>query len=472
MEPNFDFELLSVPTRDDWVLLLPKSIDLDSNFFSRIAKLANEAVSSRQIFCGAGVYPTQLSVATSSLVSFCFDQVNTPTHSTGAFRVLAILESPILMPWAVFRDPIFSSIKNFKQLLDTLNREVRVFNLYAETNSLLTYGMNRRLQVQRLDLELKNQRRDSFSLNRKLSVVTRTTGSREEMLERCVESVANFSRGLNQLEVEHLIVFAGNKPQVSNAFNVFLIANEADSTNSRLGGLLAGIAASSGDYVLFLDDDDFLNADAAKEVEFILNFDIAVRITLFNSQQIFEKKQKASAQLKTGHTYRATNAMGSYFGPNRTPISSVIYPKQTLAELASISNLDQYPKVLEDHLMLILALKSSSSEVAYSSEILSWISIHGQGQTVLEQQPLEWIGAMSELRRVLAEDFDFRDKGSLLEVANLVRRQLIHQTSAFSRLLEIARPSFWRTVWNFNLPGRVFSGRVDVKELWLKYLSH
>lgn len=466
-----DFDLQAIPDCPNWVLVVPKSVNLDSEFKARASQIIKASNQECRIYCGAGLAQMPFAAISKSLISFCFDQTNSPTHLRGTFRVKCILESPLLVNQSLLGIEELKGLSSFKKLLEAINNKVSAYEIFAEANWKMSYGLNKRLHVPRKinrDILTKN---DPFSLNQKLSIITRTIGSRGQKLLRCVKSVAEFSKGLHSLDVEHIVIYSGDKPGLPDNAIVKFVKNEKTEHNSRISGLLKGIDASQGDYILFLDDDDFLNHDSAEELQQVLNFDPVQRIVFFDSQQIVENKRKNNGRAPKGHRYRALNSVASFLGPNRTPICSVVYPKSTLDHIAESLRGSGAPMVLEDHLIFMLALKVSDFNFVCSDKILTWISVHGDNQTVLNQIPIEWLSSMAAIRTTLLEDSNPKLTEIQARYANQLRFQEI-QKGIPRKLLRLGTCSFWRAFLAFRVPGRLLSNQVTIRETWLKFLGH
>jgi hypothetical protein len=120
----------------------------------------------------------------------------------------------------------------------------------------------------------------------------------------------------------------------------------------------------------------------------------------------------------------------------------------------------------------MIALMDYPHKPAYYSKVLTWISIHGRGQTVIDQETNEWADSMANLRRVMVEVFSSGDKEYLLENSNLIRPAKAKGKSLLIRILGITSPASWRTLLYFQVPKKLISGRVTLGDLWNKYLSH
>lgn len=462
MSSNFEFLALE---EGSWFLAIPDSLVLDDGFLARAHKLSSGQTASNTVFCGAGFHHVDISVLTRNLVSFCFDQLNSPTLVHEQLRVKQILKSPLLIHKNLVGSISEMGIYDFEKLLAFLNRQVILGELKAVASSKLAFGSRKILRYPIRSSASRALMSDPFATKKTLTIVTRTLGNRPHLLQRCIESVAAVGGRLRLLEIEHLVV--DGSPLKSNKFppNLPVIPNEYSAgADSRLGGLKSGLAAAKGDYILFLDDDDTLNFEIAQKLEESLTFDTQERIFFFDSQQVFWRHKSVELKPKKGFKYQARLAPGSYLSPNQTPICSAIYPRGAIVELLKISDFERYPKVLEDHLVLMMALNSHVAKKSYVTEVLTWINIHGASQSVLDSRSQDWINSASSLRRVMIENHSDLRSSELVEFSKYTKQIVNRKNRATALIFLIFSLSNWRSFYKFGLFRKLFTGELSISE--------
>ena len=165
------------------------------------------------------------------------------------------------------------------------------------------------------------------------------------------------------------------------------------------------------------------------------------------------------------------NALGSLYGPNRTPISSAIYPRIVIDKLLDHDWREIAPSVLEDHFLLHWAMSFSENDEVFIPEILSFISIHGADQTVTNQDTQIWIDSMSTIRRLTTFSGVLSPRRDLVNIGNLSRTRS-REKSDLRKLFRLLHPSTFRVIWGFKVFSRLLKRDFSFRELIDKFLNH
>lgn len=455
----------------DWVVLGPGDLQIDEDFVLRARDLVQSQTTTKNtVFCGAGIYPYKIGKNQSKLISFAFDQINSPTSPEGGVRVLMVLEGPVVTHNELLKRFLISKEAKFDEFLKVINSAIESGMATALAESTLTFGLPRKLG--------SNRRLSSYRTfhvpnpaKLKISVITRTMGSRPTFLRNCIESVEAFRAQITPFEVEHIIVHGGKSFEFADIGKNKIVKNSYPHDTSRFGGLVEGLANSTGSHIIFLDDDDEINADLAPKIREFLSFDSKPRIIFFDSVQVFRSGKQNSPKRRLGHRYRAENAPYSLYGPNRTPISSVIYPRDVFEKLFDHNWRENAPKVLEDYFLFHWAMRFSENDEVFIPEILSFISIHGLNQTVTKQDAQIWNESMSAIRRltsvsgVLGPTRDFIHSSTLFRLRS---KKILNVMSMF----RLFYPSTFRVIRGFGIPAKLVRRELSFRELINKFLNH
>lgn len=457
-----------------WILVLPREVTIDPGLLGRVERFDFSAASEETVYCGAGIHPAFLSEASGRLVSFCFDERNSPSHKSPSIRVYQILNSPLLIPAAIFEKLDASNCSDFSHLLDLLNRLVASFEIRALAVSILNFGYgNRALITTQAFRNPKSQ--DRFAIPRRLSIVTRTGLGRESYLVRNMESVDRFAELAFPLEIEHIIVHQDAESSISEKpWRRIVKNNSFQTTPSRLSNLLKGAKLATGDFVMFLDDDDFLNEGLAGFFSFVMLFEAESRFFVFDSQHVIDSSSdlRITPPDRLGHRYTAFDVLSSLLGPNRTPISSIVYPVHSLAALNRLHDCPQLPSLLEDHLIMNLALMGSESQLAFVPEVLSWISLHSSHQSVSRPNEPEWIDSVNKVRAILFSESNLPLQNRQIELFKSYRVSRGNKRTRVRSLFSLFELTNLRTVFYLGIHRQILNGRLPLIEVWKRYRSH
>lgn len=199
-----------------------------------------------------------------------------------------------------------------------------------------------------------------------LSVVVRTQFSRAHLLERLLSSL---SRARTPEIAMEIILSTDADPALAMAETERLTAHYRHLTlrlqhnacvrHSRVGNLTAGARAAAGDYVVFIDDDDYVDLFALKNIR-TASFAGQRPVIVTGTELHAEEWQStpsgrwvlASSQPHARHPARGWRDMFS--GVNRLPICAMIFPRELL-----IARLDCHEiahDLSEDYALFLLAM--------------------------------------------------------------------------------------------------------------------
>lgn len=185
-----------------------------------------------------------------------------------------------------------------------------------------------------------------------LAIVIRTRGDRPGELATLIQSIKSFQIKLKGSVLVSIVIATDSKSLDHTIWNskknIIRVDPCANHPDSRCLLLWTAIEQVDADWILFVDDDDILEWKAYSSV-----------------QEILLRAQSSKLPIVFGNTFRllgeGTKAelyMSPYLAAfslknrNLVPISSVIYPLETLKELPTEWLKLQGPFFTEDHLMM------------------------------------------------------------------------------------------------------------------------
>jgi hypothetical protein len=235
---------------------------------------------------------------------------------------------------------------------------------------------------------------------RSISVLCRSMLNRPQMLTRAIQSIAIAAAREPDLPIEVVLLTSkadvaaldaevARLQQLCPALKLRGAYCEPQDRPSRTALALHGIRSATTHYVWFLDDDDFLMADAFSTVRAHMNFD-DVNIVIGDAV-VFEETWN-DGHLQNWHEasrFRAQNYLKSLSGLNHTPICSILFPTEMMHErLATVRAAGDYN---EDYFLLWYALSSPRAAVRTCAHPLAGISRHGFGSAMAAENRTKWL---------------------------------------------------------------------------------
>lgn len=298
---------------------------------------------------------------------------------------------------------------------------------------------------------------------RSLTIVTRTRFSNLNLFYRCVKSVEKFSAACLKLEISHLVVSdeappLDLQPRQSYALLIFTRRSE-DSRFTLIQDVLPRIQS---DFVMFLDDDDWLVAESAQEIEKVIssypkNCVFHLGATFFSESLSSDRTVDSS---KVSHKVPAQAAKTAFRGFNQTPFSAVIWPVEVLSRIPSRAF--GSITLLEDLYVLLTSWTTSNVPVFLPYDFAQ-ISITGNSQT--QKNRNDWVRAQANLGALLALDSNWQHSPLSVKGEELKRSDSVggFQTLASGLSLQNIRYFFELQIWR-----RLLSREMTLRELFWK----
>ncbi|MEM9059707.1 MAG: glycosyltransferase family A protein [Pseudomonadota bacterium] len=247
-----------------------------------------------------------------------------------------------------------------------------------------------------------------------LSIITRTLFGRPHLLRRMLASISRARREDVSLEV---ILSTDAEPAIAERWfkelqvdfqhlKLRLKINPA-SGPSRVTNLLGGLQVAAGEYVMFLDDDDYLDLFAFETIRtagFAGN-----RPLIVTSSDVHEEtwENTPSGRWVLTHSmemsrYPAAGWRQMFDGVNRLPICGMIIPRARLRARLKLASLNH--DLSEDYALFLLVLTDPELPAVYECvESVAHISVRGSENSVMMTDRRPWVrdisGFLADLTR-------------------------------------------------------------------------
>lgn len=245
--------------------------------------------------------------------------------------------------------------------------------------------------------------------NNKFSIIIRTKFQRNELLERALASLY-FSKIKANVEIETILVsddFSGYPKkfvQIEKMLNIVKVKSQKTaSIPSRTLNIVNGVNAVKGDYVSFLDDDDYVDVDYFSDISKRIsseNFDL-----LFFSARALKEKLSFDGQRllvlseERVIDYLASDALSFARGVNMTPVSAFSVRSSVIKQFIAK---DLLKHDLSEDYTLLIGLLCSDLRVSILNKILNYISLRdGDENTVTQVDRTKWLRDISDHLSVL-----------------------------------------------------------------------
>lgn len=300
---------------------------------------------------------------------------------------------------------------------------------------------------------------------RSLTIVTRTRFSNLNLFYRCVKSVAEFKAACQSLEIKHIVVSDAAPPlelQPEHSYDHLIFERRSD--DSRFTLIQDVLPKIQSDFVMFLDDDDWLIAESSQEIEhgifsYPKNCVFHLGATVFSESLASDRSLESS---RVSHTVPAQAARTAFLGFNQTPFSAVLWPLEVLARIPS----QAFGSItlLEDLYVLLTSWTSSNVPVFLPYDFAQ-ISIRGTGNSQNQKNRSEWIRAQANLGSLLALDPNWQHWPASINIGGQKKPGGVVLLNALASVLN---PQSVRYFFKLRILSRLLSREMTLKELFSK----
>ncbi|MEM9139670.1 MAG: glycosyltransferase, partial [Pseudomonadota bacterium] len=245
-----------------------------------------------------------------------------------------------------------------------------------------------------------------------ISIVVRTRFDRLHLLRRLLTSLSRTRMDGVDLEVVLSSdcaprVCAGHIEDLRADFRALSIVaqHNAAQTHSRVDNLIGGIRAARGDYVMVIDDDDYVDLFAFEAIGKTLF--MGHRPLIVTGSEVHEERWEETPSgrwvlaqsLKTSR-YESSGWREMFGGINRLPICALLMPREKLQ--ARIESFAFRHDLSEDYALFLLALTDPAlPAIIEVPETVCHISVRGQENSVTMPDRTPWVrditGYLSDL---------------------------------------------------------------------------
>jgi hypothetical protein len=238
-----------------------------------------------------------------------------------------------------------------------------------------------------------------------LSVVTRTRFTREHLLRRMLASLTRARQQTNLL-LEVVLSTDADERQAREAHRILqadfpelelvLQLNRGRYPHSRVDNLVGGILAARKDYVVIVDDDDFIDLDAFVALS-SARFAGQDPLLLMSSQVRNEVWQESSTgrwileSSVPAKTYHSLNFRRMFLGSNQLPICAMVAPRAWLQ--ARLDQLSLRHDLSEDYAIYLALLTAPDlPPLLVCDDVFCMISSRSDGSnTITMKDRRPWV---------------------------------------------------------------------------------
>lgn len=234
-----------------------------------------------------------------------------------------------------------------------------------------------------------------------VSVVVRTQFTRRHLLERLLSSLSRAR--IPEIDLEVVLSSDADLPtaetETSRLAGLYInltirLQHNPATGHSRVDNLVGGARAALGDYVVFIDDDDYVDLFAFRTMRgarFGRRQPLIVTSTEIHSEEWQSTPSGrwilATSQPHAHHPARGWRDMFS--GVNRLPICALVLPRERL-----VARLDQHEiahDLSEDYALFLLIMTDPAlPEILEIPETLCHVSIRGEENSVTMPDRRPW----------------------------------------------------------------------------------
>lgn len=235
-----------------------------------------------------------------------------------------------------------------------------------------------------------------------ISIITRTRFDRLHLLQRMLASISRARCDETTIEVilstdvaETLAQGLVQTLQEENMNLTIKLQVNSAAGHSRVTNLLGGVQAASGEYVLFLDDDDYIDLFAFDTVRpaFFAGNRPLVALSSEVHEETWEETPSGRWVLTNAmpmNTYPASGWRAMFAGVNKLPICGLLIPRARL--LTRLSTFELRHDLSEDYALFLLLLTDPQLPAIHEcADATAHISIRGSENSVLMRDRRPWV---------------------------------------------------------------------------------
>lgn len=238
-----------------------------------------------------------------------------------------------------------------------------------------------------------------------ISIITRTQFSRDYLLRRMLSSLTR-ARHDGKVEVEVVLTTDIESAKAKVAYNdikrdfpeldITLQVNNGIYPHSRVDNLVGGINNAKHDYIVIIDDDDFIDLDGIKSISnarFLDNDPLVIMSSQVRNEEwkqagndrwILEKSEPAE-------TYYSDNFSYMFSGVNQLPVCAIVAPREWVKD--RLANLALRHDLSEDYIIYLALLCSPDlPPILTYTDIFCMISSRNDGtNTITMKDRRPWV---------------------------------------------------------------------------------
>jgi len=507
---------------DDIALVVHDDVTLPMSFRQRFDELLSRLGSEWPnwgVVGNAGVSPMQVGLAVSKTVRFLADPhggSNLSTHIVPAWSIdgnvmmlnirelrargvdlpelggfqlydIALSIETLRAGLAVLIAPelaCYHSSKGSQSAFDEASRSpaIREYLASRVVNSILD-SLNGPIDLRKITSQYRNLSRvevviDSLRNAQKgrpkssIEVVTRSQFQRPALLSRSATTIRSFSRNAVHAIVRHSVVSGVDDSPSTAADGVRVLRRprEHGQVDDRFHLVRFAAREVESDYIWFVDDDDWVFPNGAELISLVVSLAPKGSTVFLDTRHFFEDmgddfSAVPPVSARVGRVFKGDQFMGCLSGYNWVPFCGAILPRARVAELPDelVSRIVYY----EDFATILHTMADPKFFPVVPGVLGAGISIHGHGQSVVEDDRADWNQSMSELGSLVAHGLVGPVLLSLPRLAISIPAAELHYVERNLRLAQVAHDNAievieamqsslsWRLTRPFRLIGRL-----------------
>lgn len=244
-----------------------------------------------------------------------------------------------------------------------------------------------------------------------ITVVVRTTGRRPRLLRRNLEALATAHERSEIAEVLVVATSEWGDPREAlaeldgrhSSLPIGTLSVASSDVPSRSAALTAGLRGASGDYVWFVDDDDWVTPESVASLKGAVH--AADRPVLVGRSDAYAEEWRDGQLVSRSfaRTYHPDEWYRAFTGWNFLPVCSLVVPRRSALERLEGRRIDA--DLGEDYLLQLLVLTAPGTAVQVVDETIARISWREGGDNAVTMEDRgPWLREMTSHVSSLLDD--------------------------------------------------------------------